>query len=54
MPFLSPLWAAGPRVVLLHHVHGAMWKMVLPPNLAGVGDARRVPHRPAASTAAPG
>lgn len=38
MPFLSPLWATGPRIVFLHHVHGAMWRMVLPPNLAGVGE----------------
>lgn len=39
MPFFSPLWARGPRVVFLHHVHADMWKMVLPPNLARVGDA---------------
>lgn len=38
MPFLSPLWDRGPRIVFLHHVHGAMWKMVLPPNLAGIGE----------------
>jgi len=38
MPFLSPLWATGPRIVFLHHVHGAMWRMVLPPNLAEVGE----------------
>ena len=38
MPFFSPLWATGPRVVFLHHVHGAMWKMVLPPNLAAFGE----------------
>jgi glycosyltransferase involved in cell wall biosynthesis len=38
MPFLSPLWATGPRIVFLHHVHGAMWRMVLPPNLAGFGE----------------
>ncbi|HMK10841.1 MAG TPA: glycosyltransferase family 4 protein [Acidimicrobiales bacterium] len=38
MPFWSPLWASGPRVVFLHHVHGAMWKMVLPPNLATFGE----------------
>ena len=38
MPFLSPIWCRGPRVAWLHHVHGAMWKMVLPPNLAGVGE----------------
>ncbi|MEY2570572.1 MAG: hypothetical protein QOE63_922, partial [Acidimicrobiaceae bacterium] len=29
VPFFSPLWARGPRVVLLHHVHAEMWKMVL-------------------------
>ena len=39
MPFFSPLWARGPRLTLLHHVHGEMWRMVLPPNLADVGDA---------------
>jgi len=38
MPFFSPLWATGPRVVFLHHIHAEMWKMVLPPNLARVGD----------------
>ncbi|HYI62630.1 MAG TPA: glycosyltransferase family 4 protein [Acidimicrobiales bacterium] len=39
MPFFSPLWATVPRVVVLHHVHADMWKMVLPPRLAQVGDA---------------
>jgi glycosyltransferase involved in cell wall biosynthesis len=29
MPFLSPIWYRGPRVVLLHHVHAEMWQMVL-------------------------
>ncbi len=38
MPFFSPLWATGPRVVFLHHVHAEMWKMVLPPKLAHLGD----------------
>ena len=38
MPFFSPLWARGPRVVFLHHVHAEMWKMVLPPRLATIGD----------------
>ncbi len=38
MPFFSPLWSRGPRLTFLHHVHGEMWKMVLPPNLAAVGD----------------
>ena len=37
MPFLSPLWASQPRVVWLHHVHGDMWKMALPPRLAAMG-----------------
>jgi glycosyltransferase involved in cell wall biosynthesis len=39
MPFLSPLWWRGPRVVFLHHVHAEMWKMVLPPRLAAAGNA---------------
>ena len=38
MPFFSPLWASGPRIVFLHHIHADMWKMVLPPNLAKLGD----------------
>jgi len=38
MPFLSPVWCRGPRVVWLHHVHGAMWHMVLPEHLARVGE----------------
>jgi glycosyltransferase involved in cell wall biosynthesis len=38
MPFLSPLWCRGPRVVFLHHVHAEMWSMVLGPNLARFGD----------------
>jgi glycosyltransferase involved in cell wall biosynthesis len=39
MPFFSPLWYRGPRVVFLHHVHAEMWGMVLPPTLARIGDA---------------
>lgn len=39
MPFFSPIWARGPRIVFLHHVHADMWKMVLPPNLAKLGNA---------------
>jgi glycosyltransferase involved in cell wall biosynthesis len=38
MPFLSPLWTRKPRVVFLHHVHAEMWRMVLPPKLARVGE----------------
>jgi glycosyltransferase involved in cell wall biosynthesis len=39
MPFFSPLWYRGPRLVFLHHVHADMWGMVLPPTLAKMGDA---------------
>ena len=42
MPFFSPLWARGPKVVLLHHVHAEMWKMVLgeeAPWLATMGES---------------
>src|SRR5271170_4366645 len=39
MPFFSPLWYRGPRIVFLHHVHAEMWKMVLPGWLARIGDA---------------
>jgi glycosyltransferase involved in cell wall biosynthesis len=38
MPFLSPLWCRGPRVVFLHHVHAEMWQMTLPPGLAKFGE----------------
>ena len=38
MPFLSPLWYRGPKIVFLHHVHAEMWGMVLPPRLARLGD----------------
>ena len=37
VPFLSPLWARGPRATWLHHVHEDMWPMVLPPRLARAG-----------------
>lgn len=38
MPFLSPAWRRGPRVVFLHHVHAEMWRMVLPRQLGAVGE----------------
>jgi glycosyltransferase involved in cell wall biosynthesis len=38
VPFLSPLWARGPRLVFVHHVHKDMWRMTLPPRLAALGD----------------
>jgi glycosyltransferase involved in cell wall biosynthesis len=37
MPFLSPLWNRGPRVILLHHVHAEMWNMTLGDTLGSVG-----------------
>ncbi|HEX5367690.1 MAG TPA: glycosyltransferase family 4 protein [Acidimicrobiales bacterium] len=39
MPFLSPLWNRGPRVVLLHHVHAEMWDMTLGDRLGPLGRA---------------
>jgi glycosyltransferase involved in cell wall biosynthesis len=41
MPFFSPLWFRGPKVVMLHHVHAEMWRMVLgedAPWLADLGN----------------
>ena len=37
MPFMSPVWWRGPRAVWIHHVHGPMWGMTLPPALARMG-----------------
>ena len=37
VPFLSPLWFRGPRVVFLHHVHSDMWDEVLGPRAAKFG-----------------
>lgn len=37
MPFFSPLWCRGPRMVFLHHFHAEMWDMTLPPTLAKLG-----------------
>lgn len=41
MPFFSPLWARRPSIVVLHHVHAEMWRMVLgddAPRLARAGE----------------
>ena len=38
MPFFSPVWARCPKIVFLHHVHAEMWRMVLPPKLAKLGE----------------
>ena len=37
MPFLSPVWNRGPRVILLHHVHAEMWNMTLGETLGPLG-----------------
>lgn len=38
MPWFGPVWAAGPKVTWLHHVHGPMWKMTLKPRHARIGE----------------
>ena len=38
VPFFSPVWARGPRVTWLHHVHTEMWPLVLPGGLARLGE----------------
>ena len=44
VPFLSPLWARGPRMVIQHHDHAAMWPLVISsPLLARLGSA--IEHR---------
>ncbi len=39
MPFGSPVWRRGPRVIWLHHIHGPMWHMSLPRPLGHAGVA---------------
>lgn len=39
VPFLTPIWARGPRITWIHHVHRDMWEMVLQPTLARAGKA---------------
>jgi glycosyltransferase involved in cell wall biosynthesis len=38
MPFLSPVWNPGPRVILVHHLHAEMWAMTLGPKLGALGE----------------
>lgn len=38
VPFLAPLWARGPRIALVHHVHRAMWPMVFEERIARLGE----------------
>jgi glycosyltransferase involved in cell wall biosynthesis len=42
IPFFSPMWCRGPRMVFLHHQHADMWSGVLTPTLARVGRAIEV------------
>ncbi|MBC8364457.1 MAG: glycosyltransferase family 4 protein [Actinobacteria bacterium] len=37
VPFFSPLWAANPRMTILHHHHELLWPMALSPGLARLG-----------------
>ncbi|MCD9623003.1 glycosyltransferase family 4 protein [Rhabdothermincola salaria] len=37
VPFLTPLWARGPKIAFMHHVHRDMWDMVLEDKLASAG-----------------
>ena len=39
-----PLWARGPSIVVLHHVHAEMWKMVLGDDAPPPGPGRRAPR----------
>lgn len=46
VPWFSPLWARGPRLIWLHHVHGAMWDQIFPQPVARAGrflEARLAP-----------
>jgi glycosyltransferase involved in cell wall biosynthesis len=38
LPFFTPLWATGPRATFIHHVHADMWRQVMSPGLARLGE----------------
>jgi glycosyltransferase involved in cell wall biosynthesis len=38
LPFFAPLWARGPRATFIHHVHADMWRQVMSPGLARLGE----------------
>lgn len=38
MPFFSPLWRRGPRLCLVHHVHGEQWGQYFPAPVARTGE----------------
>lgn len=38
VPWFSPVWFhRGPRMMILHHIHGPMWDQIMPRPLAGAG-----------------
>ena len=39
LPFFAPLWATGRRATFIHHVHADMWRQVMTPGLARLGEA---------------
>jgi len=38
LPFFAPLWARGRRATFVHHVHADMWRQVMSPGLARLGE----------------
>ncbi len=42
VPWWAPIWARGPRIVFLHHLHHKMWDMVLPDNPRLAAGGRRL------------
>ena len=38
LPFFAPAWARGPRATFIHHVHADMWRQVMTPGLARLGE----------------
>ena len=39
VPFFTPVWARGPRIAFIHHVHADMWRQSVSPGLARLGEA---------------
>jgi len=37
VPWLSPIWCRKPRILILHHIHGPMWKQMFPKPIAALG-----------------
>jgi glycosyltransferase involved in cell wall biosynthesis len=42
LPFFAPLWAGGRRATFIHHVHADMWRQVMTPGLARLGEVLEV------------